>query len=140
MKILVIDGQGGKIGRTIVAQLAARDLDWEILAVGTNSMATLAMHKAGAQQSATGENPVVVSAARADVIIGPMGIIAANALMGEITPRIAMAVSEAAAVKILIPMNRCGIMVAGTPELTITEFIDKAVDTAAAMFRAEKNQ
>ena len=92
MKILVIDGQGGRMGKALVETLRRRGFSGEILAVGTNSAATAAMLKAGADEGATGENPVVVASRRADVILGPMGIIAANSLLGEITPAMALAV------------------------------------------------
>ena len=127
MNILVIDGQGGKIGRAIVEQLRASGFSGEIIAVGTNTTATAAMMKAGADAGATGENPVLVNAARADDITGPIGILAANSLLGEITPRMALAVSESSAQKILIPMNRCHIFVAGTPELPFSQTIALAV-------------
>ncbi|MDD4508542.1 MAG: DUF3842 family protein [Eubacteriaceae bacterium] len=130
MKILVIDGQGGHIGHNIVEQLIASPNVCDVIAVGTNSAATAAMMKAGAQQGATGENPVIVASRQVDLIIGPMGIIAANALMGEITPAMALAVSESPAKKILIPMNRCGISVAGVKDLTMKEYTRAAVTMA----------
>ncbi len=129
MTILVIDGQGGKIGRAIVEQLRAAGFSGSIIAIGTNTTATAAMMKAGADAGATGENPVVINAARADVIAGPIGILAANSLLGEITPKMALAVSESSAKKVLIPMNRCHIFVAGTPELPFSETIALAVQT-----------
>lgn len=129
MTILVIDGQGGKIGRAIVEQLRAAGFSGSIIAIGTNTIATAAMMKAGADAGATGENPVVINAARADVIAGPIGILAANSLLGEITPKMALAVSESSAKKVLIPMNRCHIFVAGTPELPFSETIALAVQT-----------
>ena len=129
MTILVIDGQGGKIGRAIVEQLRAAGFSGSIIAVGTNTTATAAMMKAGADAGASGENPVVINAARADVIAGPIGILAANSLLGEITPKMALAVSESSAKKVLIPMNRCHIFVAGTPELPFSETIALAVQT-----------
>ena len=89
MKILVIDGQGGRIGRGVIEQLKKGGFNGEIIAVGTNSSATEAMMKAGADRGATGDNPVAVNAAEADIITGPVGIIAANSLMGEVTPRMA---------------------------------------------------
>ena len=127
MRVLIIDGQGGKIGASLIAALRDCNAQCEIVAVGTNTMASAAMMKAGADKSATGENPIVVMSARADIIAGPMGIIAANSLLGEITPRAALAVSESEAKKILIPMNKCHIAVAGIKELTISEYIECAV-------------
>lgn len=127
MTVLVIDGQGGRIGRAIVEQLRTAGFAGTVIAIGTNTTATAAMMKAGADAGATGENPVVVNAAKADVITGPIGILAANSLLGEITPKMALAVSESSAKKVLIPMNRCHIFVAGTPELPFSETIALAV-------------
>ena len=111
MKILVIDGQGGKMGAALTDQIKKNMPDAEVVAVGTNSLATSAMLRAGADAAATGENPVVVNCTWADVIVGPIGIILANALWGEITPKMAAAVSECVAKKILIPVNRCSVSV-----------------------------
>ena len=113
MKITIIDGQGGKIGKTIVEQLKKRHPEQELYAIGTNSLATAAMLKAGADYGATGENPCIVNAQDSDIIIGPVGIVVANALLGEITPAIATAVGASKAYKILIPMNKCNHYVVG---------------------------
>ena len=137
MKILVIDGQGGRMGKALVETLRRRGFSGEILAVGTNSAATAAMLKAGADEGATGENPVVVASRRADVILGPMGIIAANSLLGEITPAMALAVSESEACKVLVPVNRCRIRVAGVQEMSLGDYTERAVDTVLAMAEAE---
>ena len=137
MKILVIDGQGGRMGKALVEALRRRGFSGEILAVGTNSAATAAMLKAGADEGATGENPVVVASRKADVILGPMGIIAANSLLGEITPAMALAVSESEAYKVLVPVNRCRIRVAGVQEMSLGEYTERAVDTVLAMAEAE---
>ena len=128
MKILVIDGQGGKMGRTIVEQLKNSLPDFKITALGTNSIATSAMLKAGADFGATGENPVIYNSSDADIIIGSMGIIVANSYMGEITPAMASAISESHAVKILIPVNRCNIIVAGIEEMPFNEYTSLAVE------------
>ena len=106
MKLVIIDGQGGKMGRTVIEQLKKNLPDLEIYAIGTNSIATSAMLKAGADYGATGENPVIVGARTADIIIGPIGIVIADALMGEITPSMATAIGQSPAYKILIPVNR----------------------------------
>ena len=127
MKILVIDGQGGKMGRTIVEQLKNSLPDYKITALGTNSIATSAMLKAGADFGATGEDPVIYNSSDADIIIGSMGIIVANSYMGEITPAMASAISESHAVKILIPVNRCNIIVAGIEEMPFNEYTSLAV-------------
>ena len=128
MKIVVIDGQGGRIGKTIIEQLKASPaFSPEILAIGTNSIATSAMLKAGADNGATGENPVIVASRSADVIVGPIGIIAADSMLGEITPRMAEAIGQSSARKVLIPVNRC-FEVAGVSEMTLSQYVEKAVE------------
>ncbi len=122
MKILVIDGQGGKMGKAIVEQLVKAGHRDDVIAVGTNAVATAAMIKSGVA-GATGENPVKVNAAKADYIIGPMGIIAANSLLGEITPAMALAVSESNARKLLIPVSKCNIQVIGTVDKSMNDYI-----------------
>lgn len=129
--VLVIDGQGGRIGSTLVERILKLDCPCQLLAVGANGMATGAMIKAGAKQCATGENPVLVLAPKADLIVGPAGIIAANSLMGEITPRMALAVSESPAHKILVPVSKCGIQFAGLEELPLSEYIARAAALVA---------
>ena len=119
VRVLVIDGQGGGLGRQLTAALAAGCPDIELTAVGTNSIAASAMLKAGAHRAATGENAVVVNCRRADIIVGPIGIVIADALFGEVTPRMAAAVGQAEAIRILIPMNRCENLVAGVPDLSL---------------------
>lgn len=128
MKITIIDGQGGRIGKTIIEQLKATHKELELYAIGTNSIATSAMLKAGADYGATGENAVLVNAADSDIIIGPIGIVFANALLGEITPAIATAVGSSKAYKILIPVNRCNHFVAGCSETSMGEYIRMAVE------------
>ena len=123
MKITIIDGQGGKIGKSIVEQLKKSHPKQEIYAIGTNSLATAAMLKAGADYGATGENPCIVNVQDSDIIIGPVGIVIANALLGEITPAIATAVGASKAYKILIPMNRCNHYVVGSSEAGLSENI-----------------
>ena len=127
MKIVIIDGQGGKIGRAIVDAVIKLAKDVELVAIGTNSFATTAMIKAGAQYAATGENPVLVNACDADIIIGPVGIIAANSLMGEVTPKMALAVSESKAEKILIPVTKCKITVAGVAPMPMNDYVEAAI-------------
>jgi len=127
-RVLVIDGQGGKIGRGIIERLCGHD-GIELTAVGTNSMATANMMKGmNGINAATGENSIVVASARADIIAGPIGIIIANAMLGEITERAACAVSSSQAVRVLIPMNRtkCDNIIAGVPDLSMTELLDSA--------------
>ena len=128
MKIVVIDGQGGNIGRRIVEEIKAKKIGCEILAIGTNSTATALMMKGGADVGATGENPVVLASRDADVIIGPIGIILADSMYGEITPRMAEAIGASRARKILIPINKC-VVVAGVDEsMSISDYIKIAVD------------
>ena len=122
-KITIIDGQGGKIGRTIVEQLKKAHPEQELYAIGTNAIATSAMLKAGADYVATGENPCIVNAKDSDIIIGPIGIVIANALLGEITPEIAVAVGASKAYKILIPMNKCNHYVVGCGDRGLAENI-----------------
>lgn len=132
--ILVIDGQGGKIGATLTVQLKAKLADsCEIIAVGTNSAATAAMLKAGADAAATGENPVVVNCEAADIITGPIGIISANSLYGEITSKMAVAISGSRAKKILIPVSKCNISVAGTEDLPLSEYVKLTVKQISEM-------
>lgn len=133
-RIVVIDGQGGRMGAALVAQLKGVKLPAEIIAVGTNSAATAAMLKAGADAAATGENPVVVCCRDADMIAGPMGIITANSLLGEITPKMAAAVSESPAQKLLIPVNRCSVTVVGVEELPLGEYVRLAAQKARELF------
>lgn len=128
MKVIIIDGQGGKIGTAIVKQLKLNLPQLELLAIGTNSIATSAMLKAGADHGATGENPVVFNCADADIIIGPMGIVLANSFLGEITPAMAQAVAQNQARKLLIPMNKCKTAVMGVRERSLSEYIQQAIE------------
>lgn len=128
LRVLIIDGQGGGLGRQLVSAVKEQCPNTEILAVGTNSMATSAMLRAGAAQAATGENAVVVCCRRADVILGPIGIVIADAMLGEITPAMAVAVGQSAAKRLLIPVNQCDNIIAGVPEQPITKWIQSAVD------------
>ncbi|HJA72537.1 MAG TPA: DUF3842 family protein [Candidatus Lachnoclostridium stercoravium] len=128
MKILVIDGQGGRMGKSVIEQLKKKWPDLEITAIGTNSLATSAMLKAGASAAATGENPILVNSRTADIIIGPIGIVMANSLLGEITPAMAEAVSSSPAFKILIPVNRCCHFIVGCGEQSLTAYISEVVD------------
>lgn len=124
MRVLIIDGQGGKLGSMLVQLVRERYPMAEIIAVGTNAAAAAAMKKSGAQQAASGENPVLVACRRADVIIGPIGIVIADSLCGEITPKMATAVGQASAVRILLPVNRCENLVAGIQDLSITSMLE----------------
>jgi hypothetical protein len=128
MKIVVIDGQGGSIGKAIVEQLVKKVDVESIFCIGTNSVATANMLKAGAKYGASGENPVVVACRDADYIIGPIGIIMADSMLGEISPLMAQAVGASNAHKILIPINKC-LTVAGVQNLSLGEYIKIAVDS-----------
>ena len=127
MNILVMDGQGGHLGSQLIKEILLRFKNVKIMAVGTNAIATAAMLKAGAHQAATGENPVIVACRKADVIIGPIGIVIADAMFGEVTPKMAMAVGQADATRILMPVNRCDNLVAGVPDLSMSTLIEDAV-------------
>ncbi len=124
MNILIIDGQGGQLGAQLVKEIVARYDEVQITAVGTNATATGTMLKAGAKQAATGENPVLVACRKADVIIGPIGIVIADSMYGEITPKMAVAVGQADATRILIPMNRCENVVVGVEDVTMTAMVE----------------
>ena len=127
MKTIIIDGQGGKIGTTLVRQLKQSIPELKLMAVGTNSIATASMLKAGADFGATGENPVIVNCGDADIIIGPMGIILANSLWGEVTPAMAQAIGNSRARKILIPVNKCNAVVIGVQDLPLSDYIQLVV-------------
>ncbi|NLI61124.1 MAG: DUF3842 family protein [Clostridiales bacterium] len=130
MKIVIIDGQGGKMGKMIVEQLKEILPECELTAIGTNSIATSAMLRAGADFGATGENPILYNCADADIIIGPLGIVVANSLLGEVTPSMALAVGQSRAQKILIPINKCNNTVVGVRDCSYAEFINLAVEQA----------
>ncbi|MCL2810575.1 MAG: DUF3842 family protein [Clostridia bacterium] len=133
-KIVVIDGQGGRIGSLLVARLKAETNGAEIGAVGTNSIATSSMIKAGADFGATGENPVIVHCRDADIIVGPIGIVVSDSLHGEITPAMAVAVGQSRAHKILLPINRCNNTVVGARDLPIPELIEATVKHILSIF------
>ena len=127
MNILVIDAQGGGIGRQLVTAMKQNLPRAVVTAVGTNSAATAAMLKAGADEAATGENAVIVCSRRADVIVGPVGIVIADSLLGEISPAMALAVGQSRAKRVLIPINHCDNIVAGVSDLTVGKLIESAV-------------
>lgn len=127
MNILVIDAQGGGIGKNLVSAIKEHLPDTTVTAVGTNTVATSAMLKAGADCAATGENAVLVNSRKADVIVGPIGIVIADALLGEITPLMAKAVAQSAAKRILIPVNHCDNIVVGVSDLNINKLIGEVI-------------
>ena len=133
MRVLIVDGQGGRLGKQLVKEVLERFSQVELMAVGTNSMATEQMLKAGAQRAATGENAVVVACRKADVILGPMGIVIADALMGEVTPEMAKAVGQSEGVRILLPSDKCSTLVAGVADTGMTALIRDAMDKLASL-------
>ena len=133
MHILVIDAQGGGVGKQLITAIKKELPEAHVTAVGTNSAASSAMLKAGADEAATGENPVVVCSREADVIVGPIGIVIADAMLGEITPRMAAAVAQSPAVRILIPFNSCSNVIAGVSDLNIKSLINDAVQRIKAL-------
>lgn len=133
MRVVVIDGQGGRMGRLVVEKIRAEQLPCEIVAVGTNAIATSEMLKAGADVGATGENPVIVACRRADVIVGPIGILAADSMMGEVTPAMALAVGQSGVKKLLLPVNHCDNVVVGVKDLTLSKLVAEAVDILRGM-------
>ena len=128
MYIGVIDGQGGGVGRALVAELKARLPQHRIVALGTNGMATSAMIRAGAQEAATGENAIAVTVQRCDVITGPIGIVLANAMLGELTPHMAQSIGSSAALKVLLPMPQSRVRIAGYVEQPLSQLVARAVE------------
>lgn len=131
--VVVIDGQSGRMGALFVQRAKAAGLSCTLTAVGTNAIATSAMLKSGADAGATGENAVVVNARRADVIVGPIGILAADSLLGEVTPAMALAVGQSAATRLLLPVNHCSNIVVGVAELSLSRLMDEAVERLRAL-------
>ncbi len=138
MKITIIDGQGGKMGRTVIEQLKKAHPNLELYAIGTNSIATAAMLRAGADFGATGENPCIVNARDSDIIIGPIGIVFADALLGEITPAIAQAIGSSKAYKILIPVNRCNHYIIGCNDAGLGEYIRLVCEKVDSMLMSQQ--
>ena len=135
MELVVIDAQGGGIGRQLVSALKRAYPRQPVTAVGTNGMATAAMLKAGADRGATGENAVIVSSRRADIILGPIGIVIADALLGEITPAMAQAVGQSPARRLLLPMSHCDNIVVGVSDGSIGRLVQDAVEQTGAILR-----
>ena len=133
MRVLVIDGQGGKIGKYIIEGIKASGIKADITAVGTNSASTSAMLKAGADRGATGENSVVVCSKKCDVIVGPIGIVVADSLLGEVTAEMAVAVGRSPAKKLLIPINQCDNFIVGVSDLSMAVLIKSVVDELIRM-------
>ena len=127
MNIVVIDGQSGRMGQRVIERCRAGGLTCPITAVGTNAIATAAMRKAGADAAATGENPVIVACRSADIIVGPIGILSADAMLGEITAEMAAAVGRSSGKKLLLPVNQCGNIVVGTQAMSLSQVMEEAV-------------
>ncbi len=127
MNILVIDGQGGQLGCQLIKAINQKYPEADVMAVGTNAVATAAMIKGGAKKAATGENPIIVACRKADVIIGPVGIVIADSLLGEITPKMSVAIGQSLATRILIPINKCENLVAGVSNFTLSSLVEDAL-------------
>lgn len=138
MKIVVMDAQGGGVGRLLVEGLKKELPGQPIIAAGTNAMATAAMLRAGADQGATGENAIVVCARQADIILAPIGMVLCDAMLGEVTAAMAAAVGSSPARRILIPISRCQTSIAGLPPLTLSEAVDAAIRSAAEEVRTRE--
>jgi hypothetical protein len=139
MRIAVIDGQGGGIGKLIVEKLKlAFSEDVDILVLGTNVLATSLMLKAGGNEGASGENAIIVNASKVDIIVGSIGIIVANSMLGELTPLMAKAIAESTAKKILIPLNRCNIDIVGANNQPLPHLVDEAIELIKK-YRGEYN-
>jgi hypothetical protein len=138
MTVVVIDGQGGGLGSGIIAQLKNEEIDKiaEIIAVGTNALATSAMLKAGANAGATGENAILYNSLNADFILGPIGLIVTDSMHGEISHSIARAISSSRAKKILVPSAKCSVQIAGTEQLPMASYISKAVQAVKELCEA----
>ena len=136
MNILVIDAQGGGMGRMLVEGLKRALPEQPVTAVGTNALATAAMLKAGADQAATGENAIRVCAAKADIILAPIGMVLADAMLGEVTAEMAVAVGRSPAHKILLPVARCQTSVVGVVKMTMAEAVEKAVAEVVSRVQA----
>ena len=130
MKIVVIDGQGGRLGHQLIEELKEAAAGHTLVAIGTNALATSSMLKAGAIQAATGENAVCLNVQDADLVLGPIGILAADSLLGEVTPRMALAVGRSRAHKLLIPISKCNHEVIGVGNFTMSELVQLAVQAA----------
>ena len=137
MRVIVMDAQGGGMGKLLVEGLKRVMPDQKVIAVGTNALATSAMLRAGADQGATGENAVVVCAAQADLILAPIGMVLCDAMLGEVTAAMACAVGKSPAHKILVPVSRCQTSIAGAQKLSMAEAVEWAVAEAKLRIEAK---
>ncbi len=127
MNITIIDGQGGQLGAQLIKEITAQFENIKLTAVGTNAVATATMLKAGAKNAATGENSVIVACRKSDIIIGPVGIVIADSLLGEITDKMAVAIGQSNAIRIFLPVNKCDNMIAGITNVNVKELIDDTI-------------
>ena len=140
-RVAVIDGQGGGIGKMLVERLRLQFSDGiHLLVLGTNALATSAMLRAGADEGATGEHAIVRNASRVDVILGPIGIVVADAMLGELTPAMACAIGQSDAVKYLIPVSRCSVQIAGVQNRSLPQFVDQVMEWFSAWLAEEKSR
>ncbi len=138
MRIAIIDGQGGGIGRLITDQIRkSLPMDIEIIALGTNAIAASLMLKAGANEGASGENAIAVNVENVDVIIGPLGIVLANSMSGELTPRMAEAVAKSKARKLLIPLTLSRVEVVGVEAEPLPHLVDKLINRLKGLMGVE---
>ena len=137
MNVLVIDAQGGGIGKLLVSAIKASAPAVCVTAVGTNSNAAAAMRKAGADFTATGENAVLVCTKKADIIAGPVGIVIADSMLGEITPAMALAIDQSLASRVLVPISHCDNFIAGVESRTIGELVQSAAAEIKRLSEAE---
>lgn len=138
MKVLVIDGQGGGMGRQLVESIKKNFQEIVVTAVGTNALATQAMLKAGADHGATGENAVLVGCRTADIIVGPVGIVIADSLWGDITPKMAVAVGQSKAARILLPVSHCSNFIAGAEDISATKLIENSLEMIGRLVAAQE--
>lgn len=130
MRVAVVDGQGGGIGKSLVEKIKSRfGNQVHLIALGTNAVATSLMIRAGADDGASGENAIIVNVGQVDMIIGTLGIISANSMLGELTPAMAKAISASPAKKVLIPLNRCNLMVTGVSSSSLPEHIEEVIES-----------
>ena len=140
MTVLVLDGQGGRLGSQLVKEICGRFPGQDLLAVGTNSMATERMLKAGAPRAATGENAVVVACRKADIIVGPIGMVIADALLGEVTPEMAKAVGQSRAIRILLPSDKCETLIAGVTDAGMGALIGDAMNKLETLLKEKEKE
>lgn len=139
LKIAVVDGKGGGIGKTLIERIREENLDAEILALGTNSAATRNMMKSGADQGATGENAIIYNAGKVDIIVGVLGLLISNSMLGEVSYKIAEAIGESQALKVLIPLEKCNVSLTNSNNLSLKDNIDNAAKIIKKYIEKNKN-